>query len=1320
MALQLVINSVESYAEKTSTTLSKKDVTLTTDTQTAQLILNNVAKNKQTYVLSLNNLSFRKKMYQPTEVVATILFSPYKTTQSQEAWNSIDKKDVLNLFKDKQVALSDVTTGYKIGEDFYVQEISPSFKSDSLIIVLKIYSLDKLLTLKHDCRAFVSQKLGAGILTQEIANYTKPYATSETLECNTDNMKVLSFLKSLSIQKPSTSWSKSDVPEYETKSVGTEHIFPFLVQYNESFYDLIARTANRWGEFLYYEDGRLNIGYTDSGKEIITHKDSKDDKFACITYINLDEIQLASSYECAAEYDKNILDNTLEKSPNALSGLLFAPGGKMDSVIMKKIAAFFKNDKNIPTFIGNQLFDDLYGLATKAIEVKTDNDEFDDEYFTDDLKKDWPEKYGNCDFGSENKPGYNIFSEVKSEYTRKKYGTILKKEKSAAKDAVCVDFDTYFPSLKLGQVIEVYKKEYIVVQIDCKPNHQYKVSKDKWVVANSDNPDLIYSIIATPRSNEEVTVLSRTKDTAGKVTEKEVKETPFYPTVLASGHARYSDPQMATVTDADDPAGKGRVRVLFSWQSDANDKYKKDISAKEKEILDLEEKKIKATTDSDKSAYKSKIETANGELKKLKADYKEWLDQVSTPWLQFTANAGGGKGIMGKHYVDDKVFVGFLDGNVERPYVLGAVSKGTGSDIACETPGGHKLTIADDKGGISKFVLGTLTPGLGTLSDFIPGLEDKLNFGKNWDKNLCFAGGFDISDKYGIYKISGSTDQRSVSIASPWGTVGINAFTGITISAPNGDIKISGKNVSIEAGNNLSLVSGKNVSYKLWREKDSKKGEALTFLLDIPLAVAKKLAETLTNIVDLSIIRDIVEVVMKPVEGALTVKSNRFLKLEAGKSKCAYPVTAYKASKEEQQKALDEEKKKDILDATGKVLGVGKAMAEIFGSIQTVIQAMDTRYQVHYNNCVDLKAKLKDSLDALEPWRNNQGDATKSALKKKFDDLYEQDLISKLWVKKDKYEDLKEDDLQFSDEIKIDGDAKTAVDTSCHNAHTYGANLRHPIVSIKNVKKDSVESIDIAIVEERKRLRKNALDALNKLGKEINYLLNFDMKRVYTASLSSFQVTPAPKDYKDKMTNALSREKCPNIIYYRMPDDDMKKLASKLDTEKFTSSSVELLYTKRLVAMNLIGEFGFYLGDLAAADAKYTVNATVIDATKDNSLANNTCWSKYVERVSGLPVLGKAPSAISSLVKGALSSALDNLTFWDSTVEKFTWGNGADGTILFASGKDTYVLNSKGGDAADVAKSSIKTLTENDFEGKEKQAVHNFVEGIKTDLKNIK
>ena len=69
----------------------------------------------------------------------------------------------------------------------------------------------------------------------------------------------------------------------------------------------------------------------------------------------------------------------------------------------------------------------------------------------------------------------------------------------------------------------------------------------------------------------------------------------------------------------------------------------------------------------------------------------------------------------------------------------------------------------------------------------------------------------ELTDKFGIYSIKASTNKRNITINSSWGDVNINAFTGITISAPNGDVKIQGKNVSIEAGNKLNIVSGKNI-----------------------------------------------------------------------------------------------------------------------------------------------------------------------------------------------------------------------------------------------------------------------------------------------------------------------------------------------------------------------------------------------------------------------------------------------------------------------------------------------------------------------------
>ena len=98
--------------------------------------------------------------------------------------------------------------------------------------------------------------------------------------------------------------------------------------------------------------------------------------------------------------------------------------------------------------------------------------------------------------------------------------------------------------------------------------------------------------------------------------------------------------------------------------------------------------------------------------------------------------------------------------------------------------------------------MANFTPGLSLVNGFI----DFPDFFGDNEMSKAFEGGVDIGDRYGIWKISGSTDKRAINISSPWGTVSVNAFTGISINAPNGNVSIKGKNVSIEAGNNLTLT----------------------------------------------------------------------------------------------------------------------------------------------------------------------------------------------------------------------------------------------------------------------------------------------------------------------------------------------------------------------------------------------------------------------------------------------------------------------------------------------------------------------------------
>lgn len=1234
------------------------------------------------YQLSLMNLQFTKKMYQPTNIIAEI--AVFKAIP-RSSWIPVPRDQVVSVFQGKKVSIWDRTQlkqdgsafdHMKVGEDFYVHSVQVKYKVNYMRIYLQICSLDKLMTLEKNCRTFVGKKLKAGILASELpsdaekSKYVAPYDSKKPLAFDASKMQNLSY-------------------------DSTEHIFPYLVQYNESFYDMLARTTNRWGEFMFYEDGKLNIGcpnstvanLTPTEAEIAAQAKDKDSikypDFDTLAYYDVYEHENGNKYDCAASYDDNMLCSPIQKEPNSVSGNIVWPFNvKWDKVVMKKFTSFFKNDKNLPTFLGGELFNDLYDLGSQKATVYQKNKKHLDDYFKEADVNTKKEQYGKYEIKKDKMvEGYNPFSEIKTIYDKAKYFSILKHEISVGKNAICISYDTSYPCLKLGQIIKVYDKEYIVTQIDCSTDTPLMLQDDLWVIT-TDPVKYSFHVYAIPKLEYQ------TKDKDGKVVES---VNQFFPTVIPSGHVRLAEPQMATVTDAKDPNGSGRVRVMFGWQ---------DVIKEDDKISDA-------------------------------------TKAASSPWLQFTANAGGKDGIMGKHYEGDTVFVGFIDGNVERPYVIGALSKGAGADIHCKTPGGHTLKIEDNSAGISAFLTSMFLPIWGTLSDFIPGMGE-VNAFKNNDNNLSMAGGFTLTDNYGIYKISGSTDGRNVSIASPWGDVSVNAFTGISISAPNGDISIKGKNVSIEAGNNLSLVSGKNVGYRIWKKKDTWQGELAQFITDLPVTVAKKLAEKAINVVDLSIIRSVVEVVFRPVEGCLTLKSNRFMKLEAGKNECEYPYTAYSASKEDQQKKLDAKEKKAILAGTGEYLGVIKGTVDLFKSIEGLVEDLDTKFEKQYNECVGFKAALKNSLDDLKPWSDDQ---TKEVCNKTFADLYK-GLIDDLWAMKDKYEPFDEAKLDFSDNVKSDeNDPAHSVGDACHDRLGTLAMFKHPFKGGFLVA--DADGVDLKIVLERKKLKQKAVDALNRLGLGIWQLQHIEFQKTdmvtkpKNGNISWYTFTPVPENYKTKLANAFSREKCPNSIYYKpIVDEGKRQLDTALDTSKLAFSPKDRVYMKRLVAMNLLEELGFKdewrkkiqgraVGAIPAPPQPLVPSkpdaSTMED--RDGTIMNDMTWEYYVQSLSGIPQFKKDKTALGSALEKAASDALDQIWFFKGWGENYSYSEGKNGQILIGTDKSTYVLDKDGINPANVLESTIQCLNDIDgaadgLDAKQKSSVQGFVQQIRDVIKD--
>lgn len=225
------------------------------------------------YKLILVDLNFNKQMYQPCEINARI--------QITVGGNIISLPDLQSKFLNAKVSLSETESQKTIASNYYVQELvfeksttteiqesGISSHITSLYAQFMIFSLDKLLTLKRDNRTFVAKRLAHDILKDEAKETKLPYNSSATLGGDSNSLVKIALRKKLvnPVYKKDADGNDTNIIDYENSD---EYIQPYLVQHDESFYDMLIRTANRWGEFVYFENGCLVIGCdsSNSGKE---------------------------------------------------------------------------------------------------------------------------------------------------------------------------------------------------------------------------------------------------------------------------------------------------------------------------------------------------------------------------------------------------------------------------------------------------------------------------------------------------------------------------------------------------------------------------------------------------------------------------------------------------------------------------------------------------------------------------------------------------------------------------------------------------------------------------------------------------------------------------------------------------------------------------------------------------------------------------------------------------------------------------------------------------------------------------------------------
>lgn len=326
----------------------------------------------------------------------------------------------------------------------------------------------------------------------------------------------------------------------------------------------------------------------------------------------------------------------------------------------------------------------------------------------------------------------------------------------------------------------------------------------------------------------------------------------YYPLPMPELRIRRSAPQKAIVTNPMDPKRRGRVQVMYPWQ-------------------------------------------------KEKSDFTPWLN-IAYP------KASDGEGFMFIPNPGDVVLIDYEEGNIERPFMVGSfygdgrepsVPSATyqvGLTKSITSANGHHLSFTDVKGDTKFFA--ELVPFWSIVSKFGVGLNAHDEVLKKNGKFL--AGGFELSDYFGIYKIKGCTHDRNITISSPVGDVKIDAFTGITIEAPAGDINILGKNINIEARNNLTMVSGTNI-ISPYVEIPTKKDEIIDVLKGMTGELAGGLFIGAIKKVlglDLSFYRVLFEVLLRPIGGTMLIKSHRFMRMEAGDGKTQITKTVDKTGKD--------------------------------------------------------------------------------------------------------------------------------------------------------------------------------------------------------------------------------------------------------------------------------------------------------------------------------------------------------------------------------------------------------------------------------------
>lgn len=848
----------------------------------------------RTWICTLQDLSYSKAIYKPGELIFKLQITGCSGVNA-----------ICSTFKGKKIELTAQADNKSssIAKDYYIFGIQIEKKGNVYYATFQAYDPFKFLTLDTYCKAYTGKKFIQdiflnkelwpnnitdknlkGISIEDIdATQKKIKELNEQIEKETDTEKKKELEKQRNEEEENLVVKKGQfiiIPKakYLTYKMGSEtkeFIQPYLVQYNESFFDFLVRVSNRCGEFLYYEDGYFNIGW-----EKKTKKDKDDKEQDDITPIT-EYVSVNFSDETATAWKENYIvsshhnyplinkDNRIKRYPTLLpldEEKLQTEYGKGYNVEEKgggKIDITGTDQSGTPITIKDKSRSDY--------EVNVADLQCQDSYLASDENlvslppKDkytkwedfalWPgcyhiniltdivnsaniaEAITNVAFstGATSASSKNSAVVTNNNYEKEYFNNendIYKKERKNGDHIHPFSTSEENKNTTLSSYVTFSLEFYETVRKGIETNERSRIQ-----IALGDHfyPLTLGSLIELDGEKYIVVQMNGCANSGTETLDIEVipyKENEFvFPPAAPVGPIREAKAQRAFITHNTDPLKMNRVRVRYPWQGQTED---------------------------------------------------------PTPWIRIALPmASDGSGFNFLPQIGDEAIINYENGNIEKPYVEGMLYTRAAEEDESTVPyafkrdkarvissvNGHSIIFSDPSA--STNVFNGLIPMWKTLSSFLPTVFN----GDLPDYNKKAMGGIEFTDEHGLYSISMSSDKRAISIDSPLGKVDINAFTGITISAPNGNVRIEGKNIDIVAGNNLSISSGNNIASHFWHMRNEKWKEGWK---DFGKTLATGLLSK-SELIDMNLIRTIFETILRPCGGTLLVKSNRYLCFEAGK-----------------------------------------------------------------------------------------------------------------------------------------------------------------------------------------------------------------------------------------------------------------------------------------------------------------------------------------------------------------------------------------------------------------------------------------------------